>query len=106
MWINSIKIPTGEKVEQDEAGFPTKRLTFMEGIPANFRDLTRNDQILASQSGYNADVLVEVMACNYSGQKTFIDEATGDVYEVKRTFKKSKGNSVYLTCERRENGTI
>lgn len=106
MWNRSIKLPSGKNTVTDEDGYDTEVYTYMEHIPANFTDLTRNDQILASQCGYAASINVEVMACNYAGQNVLIEEQTGDEYEVKRTFQKEKGMSVLLTCERRQNGSI
>lgn len=104
VWNSSIKLPTGKKTKTDEDGFSTETFTFLEGIPANFKDVTRNDLILANQDGYQADVLIEIMNCNYSGQSWLVDEQTGQEYGIKRTFGKDKSNLMQLTCERRERG--
>lgn len=105
MWNASIKLPTGGTENRNSNGFPTETVyTFLKGIPASFTDATRNDEILASQNGYTADQIVEIMACNYSGQSFLIDEATGQEYDIKRTYRKDKKMTIQLTCQRRERG--
>ena len=49
----------------------------------NFRDSTRDDEVLAKQNGYTADQVVEIMACNYSGESFLVDESTGEIYDIK-----------------------
>lgn len=102
MWNASIKLPVSKTEERNENGFPTVKYDFMGKIPASFTDVTRNDEILASQKGYTADQNVEIMSCNYNGQSFLIDEATGDVYDIKRTYRKDKSMRITLTCQRRE----
>ncbi len=106
MWNRSIALPRKEVLEQDGEGFQKTRREFIKGIPANFTDVTRNDEILASQKGYTINQNVEIMACNYSGEAYVVDESTGDMLEVKRVFQKDKSNFVILSCERRKNGEI
>ena len=67
-----------------------KHIKFIGGIPADFRDSTRDDEVLAKQNGYTADQIVEIVACNYSGESFLVDESTGDIYDIKRRFQKNK----------------
>lgn len=103
MWNASIKLPVGKEEGRDKDSFPTgTTYSFLENIPASFTDVTRNDEILASQKGYTADQNIEIMACNYSGQAFLVDEATGDTYDIRRTHRKDRSMKIVLTCERRE----
>nr|DAI91703.1 MAG TPA: hypothetical protein [Caudoviricetes sp.] len=103
MWNGSIALPRVKETGQDKEGFDThENITWEGGIPANFTDATRNDEILAFQKGYSADRNIETMACNYRGEGTLKDESDGSLYEVKRTYKKEKMATIVLTCQRRE----
>lgn len=103
MWNKSIKLQESSTVTTDEDGFSSSSsTTFLEGIPANFKDTTRYDKMLANQDGYTADQNIEIASCNYSGQKKLYDEENGDEYEVKRTFRADKSMNIVLVCERRE----
>lgn len=104
MWDRSIKLPLSCEETRDADGFPTKKYTFASGIAANYRDVTRTDEILADQKGFRADAVFEILACNYSGQNWLVDESTDLEYDIKRSYRKDKANIVYLTCERRERG--
>ncbi len=107
MWTKSISLPI-RKINggQDDEGFSKATYEFMGGIPANFTDVTRNDETLASQKGYTAEQNVEVIACNYNGQSWLVDDETGDVYDIKRTYRKDKGKVLVLTCESRNRGKL
>ena len=102
MWNKSVKILTGQKTEPDEDGFDISSESYLENVPANFTTTTRNDQIIANQSGYSADQNIEIAVCNYNGESILIYEETGYRYEVKRTFQSDKSMNIVLTCERRE----
>ncbi len=104
MWNKSISMPVNAQEIQDAAGFVTAETQYITGIPANFLDITRNDEILAAQKGYNADMTIEIMACNYTGASFLIDESDGTVYDIIRTFRKDKSMKVQCLCERRERG--
>ena len=106
MWNRSIKLPIGKTTVVDADGFGTDEITYMDNIPANFQDLSRNATVLANQNGYNATMSVEIVACNYNGQEFLVDEVNGVIYDVKRTFRKDKGNTISLDCEVREHGGI
>lgn len=106
MWNGSIKLPIGsEGGGKDSNGFPIEPVyIFMDGIPASLTDVTRNDEMLASQKGYTADLIVEIMACNYSGQSFLVDESTGKEYDIVRTHQRDKKMTISLTCQYRERG--
>jgi hypothetical protein len=92
-------------VTENENGFPEDvSYEWLGGIPANFTDTTREDEVLANQLGYSADQNVEIMKCNYSGQSFFVDEATGDEYDIKRSYEKDKSGRIVLTAQLRERG--
>lgn len=104
MWNKSIKLVAGVDVITDEEGFDTEVEKYLGGIPANFTDTTRNDELIANQTGYTADQNIEILFCNYNGEKFLYDEENGNKYEVKRTYRKDKSMNIVLTCERRETG--
>ena len=106
MLTTSIALPVSNSESQDSAGFVQEDRDYQSGIPANVLDATRNDVLLANSSGYTADVIMEIEAAAYSGQGYFIDEATGDVYDIRRTFRKNYSNRIQLTGELREHGKI
>lgn len=106
MWNGSIKFLKNGEVTQDKDGFYKKKQGFSESIPASFTDVTRSDEILASQEGYTADQNIEIMSCNYSGERSLMDESDGSIYDVKRTYRKDRSMSMILTCERRQHGTV
>lgn len=109
MWDRSISFPSGGNITTDPDGFDTASETFITGIPANQLDTTRNDEILAKQSGYTASIIVETMKCNYDlaqNASYFIDESTGQVYNIVRTFHTDKSMKIQITGEARERGTV
>ncbi len=106
MWNKSIKIPTGKTITTDADGFETEAATYMEHIPASFKDAARSDALLAKQSGYNVDVIIEIMACVYNGASYVVDESDGTIYDVQRAYQKDKAMTVQLTATRREHGKL
>lgn len=105
MWNGAIsfsaatvtKTPSGIKQTEEQWGTP---------IRANFKDITRNDETAASQLGYTAEKNVEIHKSAYAGQSYFRDEATGDIYDVKRTFNGDKSMIIVMTCSKRERGKV
>lgn len=101
MWNRTIKIPLGSTVTQDDEGYPIRESTYLTGIPASVLSAGRQDQILADQKGYNADAVYVVLARNLyrlpGNWSQFIDEVTGDVFEVKRIYQADKSRMVELT---------
>ena len=106
MWTTEIKLPDVDEIIQDDAGFETHNKTYVSGIPANFMDATRNDELTAHEMGYRADVICEIEAAAYNGAGYFIDVATGYEYDIQRTFKKDKSSRIQLTGQRREHGKV
>jgi len=106
MWVTSITLVRYKEEVQDSAGFVSDDTDTITGIPANRLDTTRNDEMLANELGYTADVVMEVEAAVYNGQSSFMDEATGDWYDIRRTFRRNKSNRIQLTGELREHGKI
>lgn len=104
MWNKSIKLVTAVTTTEDKDGFDTELEEYLEHIPANFTSTTRSDEEMANQIGYTADINIEIAACNYSGEQFLYDEATGEKYEVMRSYQKDKSRHIILTCERRERG--
>lgn len=106
MWNKSISLPVKKKdpTINDNGIMMEETYEFIGGIPADFRDSTRDDEVLAKQNGYTADQVVEIMACNYSGESILVDESTGEIYDIKRRFQKNKSMKVQLTCQMRERG--
>lgn len=104
MWTTAISLPVMNNSEQDASGFIEDNKSYLEGIPANMLDATRQDEILANQMGYTADVVVEIDAAAYDGAGYFIDEATGDEYDIKRTYRADRSGFIRLTGQRRHHG--
>ena len=102
----SISLPVRKIEQQDSDGFPIENWEFMGGVRAAFRDATRQDELLANQCGYKATVLAEIAACAYNGASFFVDEATGEVYDIKRTYRPRKSYKIQLTGEKREYGKL
>lgn len=100
MWNQTIKIPVSSITSQDAEGYPTT-MTVYRTIRASLKSATRNDQLVADQDGYSADIIAEVMTRNLHGLprnwSKFIDTLTGDVYELKREYSPDKGRTTELT---------
>lgn len=106
MWNKSIALPKTRITATDAAGFPSSDWDFTEHIPANFKDVTRADETLAHECGYTADVVVEIVGENYNRASFFVDEATGEIYDIRRTYRPDRSMTVQLTGERRERGKV
>ncbi|HIY18260.1 MAG TPA: phage head closure protein [Candidatus Blautia avistercoris] len=101
MWNHSISLPAKKKEVQDPDGFKEQTYEFVKNIPASFTDVTRQDEILASQKGYTVNQNVEIAECNYNRESWLVDESDGAVYDIRRVYKKDKSMSLILSCERR-----
>lgn len=104
MWTSAICFSVQSVVTENEDGGQELWESWGRQIPASFKDSTRDDEVLAHQFGFTADVNIEIMACNYDRQAYLMDAATGDIYDVKRTFKPERSGTIVLTCQRRERG--
>ena len=103
MWTHSVKLPIKADIAYDEDGFEiATKEQWLEHIPASITDATRSDARTAYEIGYEADINVEMMACNYDGQRYLINEATGEKFYINRTFKPDKSMKITLTCSRTE----
>lgn len=101
LWNDSIKLPNGYTETTDPDGFSTKTPIYTVGIPANFLSTTRADKTLANQSGYTADIKIEIVSCNYNDQETLIDEKNSREYDIKETYQEKNKETIQLTCQRR-----
>lgn len=98
--MTSIKLPVSAAAERDSEGFKTESITWQDNIPATIRDATRHEQVQASQEGYRIDHIYETRF--YEGQSILMDEADGQIYDIKQTTFTSGG--FVLDCIRRETG--
>lgn len=106
MWNRSISLPVKKNEKQDSEGFLSETYEFLRNIPASFTDVTRQDEILASQKGYTINQNIEIAECNYHKESWLIDESDGAVYDIRRIYKKDRSMNLILSCERRQDGQI
>lgn len=94
--ITSTKDPDGFNVEVENK---------TELIPANFKSVTRAEEEHSKIMGYNAELVVEIMLCNYNNQPLLIDGTTNKKYAIERTYSPSS-ELIELTCSdvSRKNG--
>lgn len=104
MWTSAICFSSGTVTEENEDGIETVTESWGNPIRANFKDLTRDDMIMAQQLGFTAEVNVEIHKGSYGGQSYFKDVKTGNVYDVKRSFIGDHKMNVVLTSIKRERG--
>ena len=104
MWTHSVRFPHPVTVVDEEDGFEDTHDNWGEEVPADFSDTTRTDEVAARQLGFDADQNIKVHVSAYDGQGYLKDEATGDVYDVKRTFLPDKSMYIILQCKKRERG--
>lgn len=90
---------------KDSDGFPVVVANKSKPIPANFKSVTRAEEEHSKIMGYTAELIVEIMLCNYSGQEELIDCYSNKKYAIKRTFEKTS-EIIELTCSdvSRKNG--
>lgn len=90
---------------KDSDGFPVVVENRTKPIPANFKSVTRAEEEHSKIMGYTAELIVEIMLCNYSGQEELIDCYSNKKYAIKRTFETSS-ELIELTCSdvSRKNG--
>ena len=82
---------------KDSDGFSVDVETRTGPIPVNFKSVTRAEEEHSKIMGYNAELIVELMKCNYSGQPVLIDYETNKKYEIKRTYE-TTSELLELTC--------
>lgn len=105
MWTHAIAFST-PTVTKSPSGIKHVTDTWGKPIPADFKDATRNDAVAADQLGHTADQLVEIHKSAYDGQSYFKDVATGEIYDISRTFSKDGSMFVQMTCSKRERGKV
>lgn len=101
MAAGAIKFIT-EEYTVDESGFKTKKIIYSEEMPCIIQDSTRQDQTLANQCGYTADMVIKMLTGIYGKQKSLLCVNDGEVYDIKRKFVGKNGTEIQLTCQRRE----
>lgn len=87
-WNHSISL-ISYNVTTDDDGFDKTTEKKREHIPANFKSVTRKEEEHSNLLGYNADLIVEIMAVNFLNEETLIDEDTNKRYAIKRVFFKT-----------------
>lgn len=71
---------------KDKDGFDIITENKSKPIPASFESVTRAEEEHSKKLGYNADMVIEIMAINYNNEETLIDEDTKKRYAIKRVF--------------------
>lgn len=105
-WNHAISLITYEKTK-DKDGFDIVKESITEHIPANFMSVTRAESEHSKKLGYKADMVVEIMAINYTNEETLIDEDTQKRYAIKRVFSVTSEKlelTVTDLTKRQENG--
>lgn len=82
---------------KDSDGFLVEVENKTKPIPANFKSVTRAEEEHSKIMGYNAELIVELMSCNYDKQPVLIDCVTNKLYEIKRIYPTSS-EFIELTC--------
>lgn len=95
-WTDAIVLVSYTSTK-DSDGFPVDVETRTEPIPANFKSVTRAEEEHSKIMGYNAELIVELMKCNYSGQPVLIDYETNKKYEIKRIYE-ATSELINITC--------
>lgn len=95
-WTDAIVLVSYTSTK-DSDGFPVDVETRTEPIPANFKSVTRAEEEHSKIMGYNAELIVELMKCNYSGQPVLIDYKTNKTYEIKRIYE-ATSELINITC--------
>lgn len=95
-WRDSIYLVSYTSTK-DSDGFEVEDENKTQEIPANFKSVTRAEEEHSKVMGYTAELVVEIMKCNYDGQEVLIDGDTEKKYAIKRTFEISS-EVIQLTC--------
>lgn len=82
---------------KDSDGFDVEVENKTRPIPANFKSVTRAEEEHSKIMRYNAELVVEIMTCNYSNQELLIDYQSNKKYAIKRTYEKTS-EILELTC--------
>ena len=103
-WKDAI-ILVSYTTTKDSDGFPVVVENKTKAIPANFKTVTRAEEEHSKIMGYTAELIVEMMKCNYNNQEDLIDYCTNKKYAIKRIYEKTS-EIIELTCSdvSRKNG--
>lgn len=95
-WTDAITLISYTSTK-DSDGFDVDVENHVEHIPAQFKSVTRKEEEHSNLLGYRADLIVEIMKCNFSNEETLMDESTGKKYKIQRTYSKNP-ETIELTC--------
>ena len=84
-WNHAISLISYSKTK-DKDGFEITQEKTSDPIPANFKSVTRAEEEHSKNLGYNADLIVEIMAIDYHEESTLLDVDTNKKYAIKRTY--------------------
>ncbi len=84
-WNHAISLISYKK-SKDKEGFDITEEVTSDPIPANFKSVTRTEEEHSKNLGYNADLMIEIMAIDFSNQETLIDIDTNKRYAIKRSY--------------------
>lgn len=103
-WVDAIKLVSITSTK-DSDGFKVEVETETEMIPANFKSVTRAEEEHSKAMGYTAELVVEIMTCNYHNQPLLINCKNNKKYTIQRTFEISS-EVIQLTCSdvKKKNG--
>ena len=107
-WNHAISLISYRKAKDTE-GFEIMQEEVSNPIPANFKSVTRAEEEHSKNLGYNADLMVEIMAIDYNNQETLLDVDTNKKYAIKRVYAISS-EKLQLTVtdltKRQNNGKV
>lgn len=100
--VIELPIEYSSESSYDSQGFWHGIVDETRTVRANIKDVTRQDELLAKESGYTASIIVEISKCAYNGEAQFRYQQR--YYDVKRSYTPDKSFKVQLTGELREHG--
>lgn len=95
-WVDAIKLVSLTSTK-DSDGFEVEVETETDKIPANFISVTRAEEEHSKIMGYNAELVVEILSCNYNNEPLLINCKNNKKYAIKRTYEISS-EVIQLTC--------
>ena len=95
-WKDSVFLLSYIKTK-DKDGISIEEAIKSQEIPANFINVTRQEEQHSKIMGYTASLVVEIMLCNYDNQEYLIDPSTNKKYLIKRSYSVSS-EVIQLTC--------
>ena len=95
-WKDSVFLLSYIK-KKDKDGISIEEEIKSQEIPANFINVTRQEEQHSKIMGYTASLVVEIMLCNYDNQEYLIDPSADKKYLIKRSYSVSS-EVIQLTC--------